>query len=93
MSESVFLPSLLMNWRTVPGDALRLAGCVNVMTEGSTLSIDLTHVSECDSAGLALLIDAERRCHFKKITCVLTGMTDSVKKLALFCGLESLLLQ
>lgn len=53
--------------------------------------LDLTEVEHCDSAGLALLIDAKKLCrqynkHFK-----VTGVSPNTLSLAEFCGVNDIL--
>ena len=53
--------------------------------------LDLTEVSHCDSAGLALLIEAKKLCNqYKKIFKV-EGVSAKTLSLAEFCGVNNIL--
>lgn len=53
--------------------------------------LDLSDVTHCDSAGLALLIEAKKLCrHSNKIFEVI-GISPETQSLAEFCGVESIL--
>lgn len=55
------------------------------------LHLDLSALTLCDSAGLALLIEAKRLCARKKKTLSIKGMPKTVEALAEFCGVGTLL--
>lgn len=59
--------------------------------KGTALSLDLSKVEHCDSAGLALLIEAKRLGAEQKKDCIIEGVPKSVKALAEFCGVDTLL--
>lgn len=53
--------------------------------------LDLSDVTHCDSAGLALLIEARKLCiHSNKIFEVI-GISPETQALAEFCGVKSIL--
>lgn len=60
-------------------------------SKGSDLVICLSEVSHCDSAGLALLIEAKRLAIKYNKNLVIEGMTEVVRDLAVFCGVENIL--
>lgn len=53
---------------------------------------DLSHISHCDSAGLALLIETMRFARQHKKVCKLSGMNQNILSMAEFCGVKSILL-
>jgi len=56
------------------------------------ICLDLSEVKHCDSAGLALLIDAKKLCrkHGKKM--VLKSTPAGTQHLAEFCGIQDILI-
>lgn len=56
-----------------------------------SIKLSLAKVSQCDSAGLALLIELKRFCTGLKKNMLIVDVPESVKNLAQFCELESLL--
>ncbi len=90
MSEQVFKPASELTFNTVQADNQRL---LKLLKDHKTTSIRLAldEVKQCDSAGLALLIEAKRLCkqHQKPLTIV--GMSKNIAALAEFCGVEAIL--
>lgn len=60
-------------------------------SETKIFLVDLTHVVRCDSAGLALLIDAKRLCRAYKKTFKIVNMPSVVIALAEFCAVKLML--
>jgi phospholipid transport system transporter-binding protein len=90
-SQSVlFTPSDLLTFDTVECDRHRLITDLQKKTV-EHLRFDLSHVVHCDSAGLALLIEATRLCRRYKATLEIAGMPDAIYALAEFCGVEDML--
>jgi phospholipid transport system transporter-binding protein len=56
----------------------------------SPFVFDLSHVLACDTAGLALLIEAKRLCQLKKNSLLIQNMSDTMVDLAKFCGVNNL---
>ncbi len=55
------------------------------------LCIDLSDVQHCDSAGLALLLEAKKLCvHYGK-SFLVKGSSVETQSLAEFCGVKSIL--
>ena len=54
-------------------------------------SLDLSDVTHCDSAGLALLIEARRLCKKNKKVFEIIGMSLETRSLAEFCGVTEIL--
>lgn len=91
MTIPVFTPSSEMLFTTVEKDRQRLIEyCQNLGKED--LRLDLAHVSSCDSAGLAFLIEAKRLAREYKKLCHIEGMTKSIHTLAEFCGVDKMLM-
>nr|WP_238585892.1 STAS domain-containing protein [Legionella nautarum] len=55
------------------------------------LHLDLSEVHHCDSAGLALLIEAKRLTAEQNKTCQIDGMPKAILALAEFCGVDAML--
>ena len=90
MREQSFKPSNALTFDTVQSDNLRL---LKLMSDNSTTSIrlDLQDVTQCDSAGLALIIEAKRLCRQHKKTLEIVGVSAPISSLAEFCGVEAIL--
>ena len=56
------------------------------------ICLDLAAVTQCDSAGLALLIEAKKLCKQHNKQFEIRAMPEKTRALAKFCGVESLLL-
>lgn len=86
-----FVPSKEMNFSTVAEDRRRLLNhCKAVKSD--VLSLDLSKVQHCDSAGLAFLIEAKRLSRSYGKSCEIQGMTKSIHALAEFCGVDKILI-
>ena len=88
--QSTFKPSENMTFQTVQGDCQKLVKFCSE-AQGKVLMIDLSKVRHCDSAGLALLIEAKRLSIAHDKTCEITGISDAIKSLAEFCGVGAML--
>jgi phospholipid transport system transporter-binding protein len=53
--------------------------------------LDLSDVVHCDSAGLALLIEARKLCNQSNKTFKVIGISAETRSLVEFCGVESIL--
>ncbi|MFI4962351.1 MAG: lipid asymmetry maintenance protein MlaB [Legionellales bacterium] len=53
--------------------------------------LDLSEVKLCDSAGLALLIEASKLCKRTNKVLKVTGISSATQSLAEFCGVKSIL--
>lgn len=79
-----------MTFATVPLDCERLFRyCQD--NKGDILSLDLSDVTHCDSAGLALLIEAKRLGSAKNKPCKIEGIPKAIHTLAEFCGVDAIL--
>jgi phospholipid transport system transporter-binding protein len=90
MSHAAFKPSNALTFDTVSVDLSSLRAYVQG-SQSAVLCLDLSDVTLCDSAGLALLIAAKRLCKQQKKTLVLENMPKAVEALAQFCGVDALL--
>ena len=90
MHEHVFKPSSKLTFDTVVSDITQLhAACKK--NQNLALCLDLSAVTQCDSAGLALLIEAKRLCNQQNKKLMINGMPKAVEALAQFCGVDALL--
>jgi phospholipid transport system transporter-binding protein len=63
-----------------------------VMTNPSDrFGLDLSNVKQCDSAGLALLIEARKICKKNNKIFEIIGMSAETRSLAEFCGVKDIL--
>ncbi len=92
MPALVFKPSSCLTFDTVQKDSQRLLALLKV-EKGQSLCLDLHEVAQCDSAGLAFLIEAKRVCQQYKKTFLIEGLPDVISALAVFCGVDTLLLE
>ncbi len=59
--------------------------------KNARICLDLSKVNTCDSAGLALLLDAKKQCLRLKKAFEIVNMPEDTKRLAAFCGVDDLL--
>ncbi|MDP1602427.1 MAG: STAS domain-containing protein [Legionella sp.] len=90
MSTKAFSPAKEMSFTTVENDRQRLLAYCQQLKE-PVLILDLSAVTQCDSAGLAFLIEAKRLAREHKKICQINGMTKTIHALAEFCGVEGIL--
>lgn len=88
--EHLFKPSQDMTFKTVQADCQRLHKFCHDSKE-PVLIVDLSDLKHCDSAGLALLIEARRLCNLQSKVCKIIGMPKVVQALAEFCGVDKIL--
>lgn len=79
-----------MTFATVQSDCLRMLKFFHDNKE-LVLHLDLSEVHHCDSAGLALLIEAKRLTAEQNKTCQIDGMPKAILALAEFCGVDAML--
>lgn len=84
-----FKPDSQMTFATVEASRRSLVDCLK-SSRDAELIIDLSGVQHCDSAGLALLIEAQRLCRQWHKRCQIHPVPPSVLALATFYGLESI---
>ncbi len=90
MNEQSFRPANELTFNTVQDDVARLQKLLNGQ-QIKTLHMDLQNVTYCDSAGLALLIEAKRLCKQHDTSLELKGVTKAISALAEFCGVAAIL--
>ena len=90
MSEQVFKPSSELTFNNVQCDSQRLLKLLKDQ-KTSSVCMDLVDVALCDSAGLALLIEAKRLCTEFGKDLVMKEMPKVILSLAEFCGVETML--
>jgi len=91
VSGHVFEPSIKLTFDTVESDRKRLLKYLQ-SSETTRLRLDLKGVKQCDSAGLALLIEAKRLCRRFNKPFEIVGMPSTIHDLAEFCGVDVILL-
>lgn len=83
-----------------PGSELTFKSVVSVrarlykaLTDDTTnrFCLDLSEVKHCDSAGLALLIEARKLCKQSNKIFEVIGMSEKTQSLAEFCGVKDIL--
>ena len=79
-----------MTFETVQADCQRLHEFCQA-NEEDVLNFHLGEVHHCDSAGLALLIEAKRLCSLENKTYQLIGIPKIIHALAKFCGVDEML--
>lgn len=91
MSEQLFKPSSnRLTFATVQSESKRLHALLNEQNT-SLFRLDLHDVTQCDSAGLALIIETKRLCKQHNRALSIDGVTKAIYALAEFCGVEALL--
>ncbi len=91
MGEQLFIPSNQLTFDTVQSDSKRLH---KLLSDNSTnaIRLDLQNVTQCDSAGLALIIEAKRLCKQQNKALDIVGVSQPISALAEFCGVEGILI-
>ena len=86
----MFEPSHHLTFDTVALDRKRLLLYLQ-SPDVHALHLDLKHVVQCDSAGLALLIEACRLCRRYNKAFKIESMPKAIDALAEFCGVDVML--
>ncbi|MCC5791096.1 MAG: STAS domain-containing protein [Legionellaceae bacterium] len=90
MHESnVFMPGETISFDTVEKEHRRLRQFISALGE-QALTVDLSGIKQCDSAGLALILEAKRLANKAQKECFYQAIPDPVLKLARFCGIETI---
>lgn len=87
---TIFKPTNELTFDTVVENRDELCKSIK-SSQSDQFCLDLSQVSHCDSAGLALLIEAKKLCEKSAKSFALSGMSIKTKSLAEFCGVNSLL--
>lgn len=90
MHRSDFKPSNVLTFKTAQFDMDRFIQLLNC-DKTNTIRLDLNQVTQCDSAGLALLVEAQRLCKKYKKNLAIDGVSEEIKTLAEFCGVQEIL--
>jgi len=90
MSKQVFKPSRTLTFDTVQSNSNKLLELFGHDKE-DLLHLDLSEVTKCDSAGLALLVEAKRLSKKYHKTLVIMKMPAAIAALAEFCGVDEML--
>ncbi len=90
MSNKDFIPSKCMVFDTVVADHKRLLQYCNTISDA--IVVNMSDVQQCDSAGLAFLIEAKRLSVTKNKAFSVVGITPQIESLADFCGVTEILL-
>lgn len=88
--DSIFVPTSQLTFDTVPLNSKKLLNYLRNQ-DVSVIKLDLSGVLQCDSAGLALLLEAKRLAHAYKKIVVIESMPSSIETLAHFCGINNML--
>lgn len=91
MTEDAFRPPRTITFATVEQERVRfLAYCRDFHDE--LMIVDLAKVEQCDSAGLAFLIEAKRISKARGCSSKIINMSQATQALAQFYGISDLLL-
>lgn len=88
--KHLFTPTTDLVFTSVENNRLRLVQAFRTLS-ARTLTLDVSQVTHCDSAGLAFLIEAKRLARQYKKRLRIEGMPDNLLALATFCGVQTLL--
>lgn len=90
MARDAFRPPLAITFATVEQERVRfLAYCRDFQDE--LVVVDLEKVEQCDSAGLAFLIEAKRISEARGHSSKIINMPQETRALAMFYGISDLL--
>ncbi|MFT4059977.1 MAG: STAS domain-containing protein [Legionella sp.] len=85
-----FKPGSELTFRSVVGVRAKLSKVI--MDSACThLNLNLSEVMHCDSAGMALLLEARKLCKKNNKTFEIIGMSPETRSLADFCGVKDIL--
>ena len=90
MNSIHFKPGAELTFKSVVAVRAKLEKAVMNNASGR-LSIDLSEVLHCDSAGLALLIEARKLCKKNNKSFEIIGIPAETQSLAEFCGVKGIL--
>lgn len=81
-----------LTFATVESYRRKIKKTLSCMT-GRKFCLDLQGVEQCDSAGLALLIDSQRKCRNAHVHLQLIGVPQKIEALANFCGVRKIIFE
>ena len=87
-----FKTAAVITFDTVQQEHARLQHFID-STHEDTVILDMSSIEQCDSAGLALMIEAKRLADSGHKACQFRAIPESVWNLARFCGVESVFSQ
>ena len=90
MDKIYFKPGVALTFKSVVAVREKLYQALIDEASGS-FGLDLSEVRHCDSAGLALLIEARKLCKKNKKNFEIIGMPEKTQSLAEFCGVKGIL--
>ena len=90
MQTALFKPSNALTFNTVESDRRRLFLEIQ-QSDASGFFLDLSDVTQCDSAGVALLVELKRLCKHDNKPFIIKGMPMVIEALAEFCGVNTIL--
>lgn len=90
VSMSVFKPGATLTFRSVVSVRVRLCQVLE-QEDQEVFCLDLSEVLQCDSAGLALIIEAKKLCKRYNKRFKVIGISTETQSLAEFCGVNSIL--
>lgn len=61
-----------------------------VLADGPAVTLDLSGVGAASSAGVALLLEWQRQAHRRGVHLAVTGLPESVRRIARLSGVERL---
>lgn len=85
-----FKPGPLLTFKSVISVRAKLYKALMEAQE-DRFCLDLSDVTHCDSAGLALLIEASKLCKQNNKIFEVIGISPETQSLAEFCGVKSIL--
>lgn len=90
METTNFKPGTLLTFKSVISIRAKLYAALLEDTNDQ-FCLDLSEVTHCDSAGLALLIEARKLCQQNNKILKVIGISAETQSLAEFCGVKSIL--
>lgn len=90
MQNKTFKPGLELTFKSVVSVRASLFKAL-LAEPGDVFCLDLSEVKHCDSAGLALLIEARKLCKQRNKVLNVIGVSPETQSLAEFCGVKSIL--
>jgi phospholipid transport system transporter-binding protein len=87
MSAVHFKPGVELTFKSVVDVRAKLYQAL-MNEEISQFNLDLSEVIRCDSAGMALLIEAKKLCKKNNTIFDIIGMSSETRSLAEFCGVK-----
>ena len=90
MNTTYFKPGSELTFNSVVIIRNKLLKCLKT-DSNDVFCLDLTEVEHCDSAGLALLVDAKKSCKQHNKRFKVLGFSPKTLSLAEFCGVNDIL--